>query len=244
MDDLVQRQGLYFKKFTDTPFSGEIKEGMSQGKIKDGRRVGKWAFFRDSGQLESKGGYENGKKEGEWLKFYNNGELFLRVNYKNGNVAGKLIAYDYDGNVSREENYQNDERDGTTILYVSGFKANEINYKLGEIHGPFIEYYLKNGKIESEAFYESGKLNGPFIEYFENGADIKAKGSYKDGKRHGVWEFFDTPGKKRFSALSEEDQFSRELKRTYRYPGTEIGTDLSAKDEGSGVYKDGKKVSP
>ena len=30
MDDLVQRDGLYYQKFTDVPFTGEIGEGLER----------------------------------------------------------------------------------------------------------------------------------------------------------------------------------------------------------------------
>ena len=28
MDDLVQREGVYYKKFTDVPFAGEVDESV------------------------------------------------------------------------------------------------------------------------------------------------------------------------------------------------------------------------
>ena len=56
-DRLVLRDGLYYQKFTDTPFSGNVT-GDHQGKI------------------------INGKKEGEWLEFYSNGALSKKINYR------------------------------------------------------------------------------------------------------------------------------------------------------------------
>ena len=38
MDDLVERDGLFYKKFTDIPFSGEIT-GLRNGRIKNGKEV-------------------------------------------------------------------------------------------------------------------------------------------------------------------------------------------------------------
>ena len=31
MDDLVERDGLYYQKFTKVPFTGEIDEGLERG---------------------------------------------------------------------------------------------------------------------------------------------------------------------------------------------------------------------
>ena len=53
MDDLVEREGLFYKKFTDVPFTGVVK-GKEQGRFKDGRKDGKWMEYYDSGQLWKK----------------------------------------------------------------------------------------------------------------------------------------------------------------------------------------------
>jgi hypothetical protein len=37
MGDLVYREGTYYKKFTDVPFTGEV-EGQTQGLFKNGER--------------------------------------------------------------------------------------------------------------------------------------------------------------------------------------------------------------
>ena len=59
VDDLVERNDLYYKKFTDVPFTGEIT-GKRQGSIKDGKKEGKWVYYYDNGQLESKREYKSG----------------------------------------------------------------------------------------------------------------------------------------------------------------------------------------
>ena len=37
IDDLVEREALFYLKFTDTPFSGEL-EGIQQGRISEGKK--------------------------------------------------------------------------------------------------------------------------------------------------------------------------------------------------------------
>ena len=44
LDDLVERKGLYYKKFTDVPFTGEIT-GRTKGQLKDGEREGPWVWY-------------------------------------------------------------------------------------------------------------------------------------------------------------------------------------------------------
>ena len=42
IDDLVMRAGLYYKKFTATPFTGEVDEGLYRGSFTHGMREGSW----------------------------------------------------------------------------------------------------------------------------------------------------------------------------------------------------------
>jgi hypothetical protein len=39
MDDLVEREGIYYKQFTNVPFTGNIT-GKKQGSYKDGKQDG------------------------------------------------------------------------------------------------------------------------------------------------------------------------------------------------------------
>ena len=76
-DDLVQREGLYYKKFSDSPFTGEV-EGKWKGSIKNGLKEGTWVTYHNNGQLNSKGNYKNGKREGTWVFFNKDGSKDTR----------------------------------------------------------------------------------------------------------------------------------------------------------------------
>ena len=73
-EDLVEREGLYYKKYTDVPFTGKVTEGT----FKDGLPVGPWVIYYDNGQLSSKGTYKKGKEDGSWVVYCENGQLFFR----------------------------------------------------------------------------------------------------------------------------------------------------------------------
>ena len=60
MDDLVKRDGLYYKNFTDVPFTGNLT-GKTQGTIRNGKKDGPWVKYRDTGQLWTKGTYKDGE---------------------------------------------------------------------------------------------------------------------------------------------------------------------------------------
>ena len=56
MDDLVKREGLFYKKFTDVPFTGEVT-GRHQGSYKNGKKDGPWvSYLKDGTVYESSTG--------------------------------------------------------------------------------------------------------------------------------------------------------------------------------------------
>ena len=66
-DDLVFREGLWYKKFSDVPFTGTVDEtskgrGQTHGKIKKGKQVGPWIYYCVNGQLGYKATFKDGKK--------------------------------------------------------------------------------------------------------------------------------------------------------------------------------------
>ena len=69
MDDLVERNDLFFKKFTDIPFTGEISNKRNDGvlvtgKFSKGKKHGIWRHYHENGQLASKVYYNKGKSIG------------------------------------------------------------------------------------------------------------------------------------------------------------------------------------
>ena len=97
MDDLVQRDGRYYKKFTEVPFTGET-EGLDQGRFKNGKREGPWVEYYDNGQLSSRTEWRNGKPEGPWVAYYENGQLMFKGDWRNGEKEGRWVWYDANGN--------------------------------------------------------------------------------------------------------------------------------------------------
>ena len=46
-----------------------------QGYLKNGGLDGKWIWYYENGQIESKGSYVNGIKDGQWILKYQNGNI-------------------------------------------------------------------------------------------------------------------------------------------------------------------------
>ena len=85
MDDLVYREGTYYKKFTDVPFTGQVG-GKNQGSIKNGKKEGYWVRYHDNGQLKTKGDYKDGNLEGYWVGYKEDGSVItpLTGTFKDG----------------------------------------------------------------------------------------------------------------------------------------------------------------
>ena len=90
MDDLVYRDGLYYKKFSDVPFTGEIdgksKHTTDKGVIVNGKMDGHWIRFWNNGQLHEKGRYIDGKLDGVWVNYDKKGNLnpFISGTFEKG----------------------------------------------------------------------------------------------------------------------------------------------------------------
>ena len=102
-NELVEREGIFYKKFSNVPFTGKVtgkglnkwvKSFISKGSFKNGKQNGLWIRYYDNGQLWDKGNYINGKREGYWIAYFNDGKLWYKGNtWKNTQVYSVLKRY-------------------------------------------------------------------------------------------------------------------------------------------------------
>ena len=127
--DLVERERLYYKKFSDEPFTGNVV-GEYRGKL------------------------VKGKQEGKWTGWWNNGQLMWRGNYKNDKNEGLEEYYNQRGILQRRGYYKNGKRDGLTEYYYYDSRQLKMrgHYKNGKSIGKW-EYYNEDGthdRVEDE----------------------------------------------------------------------------------------------
>ena len=135
MDDLVERDGLYYKKFTETPFTGKVDEGREQGKLRRGKREGPWFSYYENGQLREKGAFKNGEKEGPWVGYHSNGQLWFKGEWQNDKQEGPGVGYHSNGRLKYKGTYKNDKREGPWVeynLYGSKDEDHSAIYRNGE----------------------------------------------------------------------------------------------------------------
>ena len=159
MGDLIWRDGIYYKKFSDIPFSGKVNGDI-------------------------KGLFKNGKKEGTWVRYYKNGQLFSVSNYNMGRKDGAWITYSNKGMFIEKGLYKNDLEEGPWIRF---FENGEINYKgdfiNGKKVGPWIAYHF-NGQLEYKGSFKNGKKDGIWEYYSPNGSQYEEhSGIYENGKK-------------------------------------------------------------
>ena len=107
-DDLVKRDGLYYEKSMDKPFTGNFI-GKERGKISKGKPEGEWLYYHENGQLGIKEYYKDGKLEGEWL-YYENGQLKTKSNYKDGKADGEYLSYYDNGQLDSKGNFKDGKK--------------------------------------------------------------------------------------------------------------------------------------
>ncbi len=63
-DDLVERDGLYYKENSDVPFTGTLTSGLVQAALKKVKPDAPFVAYHENGQLEAKGNYKDGELDG------------------------------------------------------------------------------------------------------------------------------------------------------------------------------------
>jgi len=116
LGDLVEREGIYYEKFTDVPFNGMVT-GSEQGAFKSGVKDGSWLWYWSTGQLAQKGNYKNGKWNGVWVTYYKSGKLSSKGNYKNDVTEGAWAYYYDNGQLDFKGNYENGKKEGAWVGY-------------------------------------------------------------------------------------------------------------------------------
>ena len=97
MDDLVVTNGLYYKKFTNVPFTGSLT-GKAQGSLKNGVKVGAWVEYDRKGRVSQEISYNTFSKHTRvTYSYHGNGQLKEKVTYKDGKKEGPWVHYDSDG---------------------------------------------------------------------------------------------------------------------------------------------------
>ena len=143
MDDLVEQDGLFYKKFNPVkrsilllirqpghnvaPFTGTVT-GMTEGAFRNGKKDGPWVYYHDNGRLSYKGNYKDGNQDGPWVLYWSNGQLSYKGTYKDGKKDGPWVHYYFlNGQVSSRGDYKVGNQDGPWVYYHSNLSLIHIS---------------------------------------------------------------------------------------------------------------------
>ena len=138
-ESLVQRNGVYYKVNSETPYSGKSFMLHDNGQIyyersfKEGKQFGLETLWYKSGQKREEGNWnENGKQDGLYTIWYKNGQKKSEVIFKDG------------------------ERRSKTNWYKNGQKLSQWSSMSGSIDVLETNWY-ENGKKKYEKTFKDGK---------------------------------------------------------------------------------------
>ena len=187
IDDLVKRDGLYYEKFTDVPFTGNIS-GKTKGKIENGKADGPWRDYYKNGQLNSKGNYKAGNMDGDWVIFYETGQLLSIGSYKDGKKDNLWQGFDTKDQLLWITFYTDGEEDGPSEKYEDGQLIEQGLYTGGKKDGLWVTYY-NNGQLKTKGNYRNGKKDGAWFTNFFSGR-VATQGNCKNGNPQRGWLYF------------------------------------------------------
>jgi antitoxin component YwqK of YwqJK toxin-antitoxin module len=116
MDDLVYRDGIHYKKFSEVPFTGKTT-GKIQGSFKNGKTHGPWVSYHDNGRLEYKVTFKDDKEDGPYVEYYTNGQLYFKGTYKDGKEDGPWVGYHDNGQLYFKGTYKDGKEEGPWVYY-------------------------------------------------------------------------------------------------------------------------------
>ena len=142
--DLVDKDGVYYKKDSNRPYTGPV-----------------FASY-DSGSIKEEGDLKDGLLSGGWIYWNQDGNKYSEETYKEGYKEGVFILY-RNGQKHREGGYLDRKKHGLfTEWFDNGQKKQEGSFKEGRLSGSWI-YWDEEGIMYKEETYKDGKKDGLFI---------------------------------------------------------------------------------
>ena len=139
-DELEEREGIYYFKDSDTPYTGKVYglyengQKKSEGNYKDGKPDGLRVWWHENGQKKSEVKYKDGKPNGLYVSWHKNGQKQTEGNFKDGNPDGLLVEWHDNGQKKEEANFKDGKPDGLYVMWhKNGEKKSEVNFKNGKL---------------------------------------------------------------------------------------------------------------
>ena len=90
-DELEEREGIYYFKDSDTPYTGKV-----------------YGLY-ENGQKKAEVNFKDGKRDGLELQWYENGQKQFEANFKDGKPDGLNLGWHENGQKKAEGNWKDDK---------------------------------------------------------------------------------------------------------------------------------------
>lgn len=188
-DDLVERDGIFFEKFSSEPFTGLV-QGKTSGVVEDGRWEGTVYEFHENGNLWIEGNYRDGVKEGTETIFSTNGVRVQEKTFSQGQLTnfkrfiGRLILENL--------NFRNKKRHGVQErFWDTGNLKYRVNYIDGELLENIVDVYSPDAGTHLKVPVFQNSNESPYLDLVAHGL-VKVEGddtcSVEYDKGHSVPE--------------------------------------------------------
>jgi antitoxin component YwqK of YwqJK toxin-antitoxin module len=176
---------------------------------------------------------ENKQRTGVWKKYYENQKIRYEGQFKNGKEIGVFKFYDESTSQQPISIKKFSEKTDSVAVeyYLKDGKLQSKGFFIDKNRVGKWQYFFQDGKIMSEEFYQKGKLEGKLVNYYPNGKPTEIT-YYKNGLKHGISQKFSSDG-----ILIEEVTFENNVLN-----GIAKFFELNGNLREKGIYKDGKKL--
>lgn len=199
-EGIIDEEGRRVGNWKDFYETGELR---ANGNYLDNQRSGEWFFYFRNGAIEQKGRFARGRFEGTWTWYYPDGTIWREENYFGGREDGLFVEYDDQGNVVTKGEYLSGERNGEWIYNV-GDHSEKGSYILGLREGVW-QYFFIDGTLKYEGSYYQGNPDGRHKYYYPSG-QLKEDQYYQMGIREKNWKKYDEEGNLIMTITYKNDQ--------------------------------------
>ncbi|MAZ25958.1 MAG: hypothetical protein CL868_02630 [Cytophagaceae bacterium] len=167
----------------------------SEGKLKDGKKLGKWKFYDEQGNLSAVEEHDRKYPDNYTIvKYFPNGNIRVQGTFLGG-VQYNMWEWNYeDGSIkTRQEYIQGPKTIRHEAYYENGNLMEKGTIADKKLYGDW-SYYNENGKLKENGRYDiNGKKIGIWQTYHNDG-NLKSKGNYENGLAHGEFDHYNEDG--------------------------------------------------
>lgn len=136
-----------------------------EGDYKNGKEIGLWKNYWDSGIIKNLANFKDGKLNGSWVSYNPNKVKTSEGYYQEGLRVKEWKEYYDNGRLMQISNYKIVTRKN----YANGIAVMGMKEKLSELHGDFTAYSQLDYMVKAQGKYSNGLKNGVWVDYYPGG---------------------------------------------------------------------------